>query len=86
MSKVACTRKEMSCLISNLFQELTPPCGPCRCPHLGDDFILSGVLTGTNEVATIRVTDYGFEYYGNVDVLNKIRGNRCLYAAVATSE
>ncbi|EES73436.1 hypothetical protein POTG_01731 [Paenibacillus sp. oral taxon 786 str. D14] len=86
MYKVACTKKEMSCLISNLFQELIPACEPCRSQRFDDDFVLTGVLAGMNEIATIRVTDYGFEYYGNIDVLNQIRGRKCLYATIAPTE
>ena len=88
MHKVACSRKELSCIIANLFSEVKPHCD-CLCSELGeDDFALAGTLTGTeDDYAIIKLTDYGFDYYGDVEILNHIRGARCmLHRAVDPTE
>lgn len=78
MYKVACPRRELSCLIGNLFSELVPLCDG-ECPNLkDDDLVLSGVIMGTDKKATIKFTDYGFEYYGDVQEIERLRGKRCL--------
>ncbi|WP_206458716.1 hypothetical protein [Anaerovorax sp. IOR16] len=78
MRKVACSKKELSCLISNLFSELSSLCdGDCRMLS-PDDFVISGKLIGLDEIATVKITEYGCEYFGNEEVLDKILATRCL--------
>ncbi len=74
MCKVACTRKEASCIIGNLFRELVPICERCR--RLPEDSVVikteSGlIVNGTEPLAIegkssisgrdikIKLTDYG---------------------------
>lgn len=65
-------------MIGNLFSELVPLCdGDCS-GLKDDDLILSGVIMGTDKKATIKLTDYGCEYYGDVQELERLRGKRCL--------
>lgn len=54
MYKVACSRKEASCIISGK---------PVR----------------------IKLTDYGFEYYGDHAELARVREKRCVYHGRAVS-
>lgn len=78
MYKVACQKRELSCLIGNLFSELVPLCNGDCFGLKDDEFVLSGVIMGTDKKATIKLTDYGFEYYGDVQELERLRGKRCL--------
>jgi len=83
MYKVACSKKELSCIISNIFEELLPICGSCS-----EDVIrIKGRLAGTKKVATIEITDYGCNYNGDIKILEDIRKKRCLYnATINTTE
>ena len=84
--KVACSRKELSCIIASLFSEVRPVCDVCETLK-DDDLVMCGLITGTEEdFAYIKLTDYGFEYYGDNDTLEHIRGARCLYGTAGTSE
>lgn len=87
MYRVACPRRELSCLIGNLFSELVPLCED-RCSSLNnDDLVISGVIMGTDKRATIKLTDYGCEYYGDIQELERLREKRCLICgAFHTSE
>lgn len=83
--KVACTPKETSCIVPNLFAELSTPCDICEALR-GEDFVLCGSLSD-GQHAIIKMTDYGFEYFGPIETLDRIRGTRCLiYGATDTSE
>jgi hypothetical protein len=74
MCKVACSKSELSCIISNIFDEILPICGNCS-----DDVIkIKGRIAGTDKVATIEITEYGCDYYGDIQALENIRGKRCL--------
>ena len=76
--KVACTRKELSCIIANLFAEVKPVCDVCEA-LLDSDLVIGGAVAGTeDDFAYIKVTEYGFDYYGDPVVLNRVRGARCL--------
>lgn len=78
MYKVGCTPKELSCLLSNIFAELRPICEGCK-EIQDNEFVLKGIILGTDKEATIKVTDYGFQFEGDIEELNKIREKRCLY-------
>lgn len=101
MYKIACTRKEASCIVGNLLRELSPICE--RCQGLTDDeLVLStedGLVIAGKELAAIegrsifsgepimvKFTEYGFELHGNLEEVQKIRKTRCLYGAVRTSK
>lgn len=94
MYKVACTRKEASCILGNFFEELAPPCERCRA--LADNEVafltengltlegkatleIVGHSTFTGKPARAKLTDYGFEFDGNVAEIAHIRRARCLY-------
>lgn len=93
MYRVACTRKEASCILGNFFSELSQVCENCqRRPR--DELALitrDGLkLTGeasltiegrssiTGEPATVKLTDYGFEFYGDIAEIERIRKGRCV--------
>ena len=77
--KVACTPKELSCIVANLFSEVKPLCDICETMR-DEDFVIFGLITGTeDDYAIVRLTDFGFEFYGDTDVLENIRKTRCLY-------
>lgn len=101
MYKVACTRKEASCIIGNLLRELCPICE--RCQGLADDELalstegglviagkelsaIEGRSVFTGEPVMVQFTEYGFELHGNLEEVQKIRKTRCLYGAVHTSK
>lgn len=93
MYRVACTRREASCILGNFFRELSDECLDCQ-QHPRDELVLvttngltlTGeaymVITGhsafTGEPATVRLTDYGFEFYGDIAELERIRKGRCV--------
>ncbi len=91
--RVACTRKEASCILGNFFSGLSQVCESCqRRPR--DELALitrDGLkLTGeasltiegrssiTGEPATVKLTDYGFEFYGDIAEIERIRKGRCV--------
>ena len=93
MYRVACTRKEASCILGNFFSGLSQVCESCqRRPR--DELALitrDGLkLTGeasltiegrssiTGEPATVKLTDYGFEFYGDIAEIERIRKGRCV--------
>ena len=100
MYKIACTRKEASCIIGNLFGELVPICEKCR--GLSEDsvtlktesgLLMEGattlVIEGKSSVSgrdtKIKLTDYGFEFYGDIAEVTRIREKRCAYIGRAVS-
>ena len=55
MTEYACPRRELSCIVGNLFVELEPPCAHCAA---GDSLTICGTTyAGTR--ATLTVTEYG---------------------------
>lgn len=97
MYRVACTRKEASCIIGNLLLELRPMCERCR--NLADDQLALStedglVITGRDIVAVegrsvfsgepvkVRFTDCGFELYGSPEEVQRVRKTRCAYGTV----
>lgn len=78
MYKVACSRKEASCIIGSLLVELAPVCEKCGgvpdgvlnlqteagLSLTGDaDVLITGHSIISGKPVRIKLTDYGFEYY-----------------------
>lgn len=59
LKRYACTRAELSCIIGNLFVELSPPC-----EHCGEDTLTITGTTVTGSKATLFVTAVGFDFEG----------------------
>lgn len=72
--KFACTKKELSCIIGNLFLEISPPCGSCD-----DGFITISGTAYTGERVELKITDWGFLYSGGAGDIERIRKEICLY-------
>lgn len=72
--KFACTKKELSCIIGNLFTELSPPCGLCN-----DDVITISGIAYTGERVELQITDWGFLYSGRAQDIERLRKGLCLY-------
>lgn len=94
MCKVACTKKQASCIVGNILNELVPICEHCN--GLQEDELLLvtvdglevleadvGIVRGRNTITgkptEIRFTDYGFELHGDGTGLEHIKEARCLY-------
>ena len=75
MREYACTRRELSCIIGNLFAELDPPCAACDSD--ADELTISG-RTHTGAQAVLTVTEWGFLFDGDPPEIEEIRGKRCL--------
>ena len=80
MFKVACSRKEASCIIGSLLVELAPVCEKCGGSPDGvlnlqteaglsltgnADVLITGHSIISGKPVRIKLTDYGFEYYGD---------------------
>lgn len=61
MTEYACTRRELSCIIGNLFTEIEPPCERCGD---ADEITISGT-TYTGNRAVLTVTRFGFTFDGD---------------------
>lgn len=100
MYKVACSRKEASCIIGNLLVELAPVCEKCGglpdgvlnlqteagLSLTGDaDVLITGHSIISGKPVGIKLTDYGFEYYGDHAELARVREKRCVYHGRAVS-
>ena len=94
MYRVACTRKETSCILGNFFGELCPACEGCRdrpddklALKTMDGLTLEGeaglVIEGhsalTGAPAKAKLTDYGFEFFGDITENARIRNARCVF-------
>lgn len=77
MTRFACKPPETSCLLSNLFIELRPVCGRCE----GDNVVLCG-LTYEGEEQTVVLRDYGFDYSGRRETVERIRKRRCINLSI----
>lgn len=78
LKRYACTRAELSCIIGNLFVELSP-----QCSHGGEDTLTITGTTVTGSKATIFVTAVGFDFEGCADdtvLIDRIRKGRCINA------
>ena len=73
MTRIGATPSETSCLISNLFTEIRPVCGHCE----GDSVVLCGV-TYEGQEETVVLRDYGFDYSGRRETVERIRKRRCI--------
>lgn len=94
MYKVACTRKEASCIIGSLFGELVPICKKCRqlkeddivletesglALEIGENLTLEGKSSLSGKPIKIRLTDYGLEFYGDIAEITRVKEARCVY-------
>ena len=99
-AKVACSRKEASCIIGSLLVELAPVCEKCGglpdgvlnlqteagLSLTGDaDVLITGHSIISGKPVRIKLTDYGFEYYGDHAELARVREKRCVYHGRAVS-
>lgn len=78
LNRYACTRAELSCIIGNLFVELSPPCA-----HCGEGALTITGTTVTGNKGTIFVTAAGFDFEGCADdtvMIDSIRKGRCINA------
>ena len=82
MYKVACSRKEASCIIGSLLVELAPVCEKCGG---SPDGLITGHSIISGKPVRIKLTDYGFEYYGDHAELARVREKRCVYHGRAVS-
>lgn len=74
LTEYACTRRELSCIIGNLFAEIEPPCERCGA---ADELTISGT-TYTGSRAVLTITEYGFKFEGDPSEVARIRERRCL--------
>mgnify|MGYP001111072792 CR=1 FL=1 len=94
MYRVACTLKEASCILGSFFGELCPTCEDCRARpdgklalktldglilEVGADLVIKGHSALTGEPAKARITEYGFEFFGDITEITRIRNARCVY-------
>lgn len=94
MYRVACTLKEASCILGNFFSELCPTCEECRARlddklalkttdglalEVGPGLVIDGHSTLTGEPAKVKLTEYGFEFFGDITGIALIRNARCVY-------
>ena len=94
MYRVACTRKEASCILGNFFGELCPVCDKCRVRPDDElalmtasgltlegeaDLVIEGHSSATGKPARVKLTDYGFEFFGDITEIARIRDARCCY-------
>ena len=62
LTRYACTVAELSCVIGNIFAELSPPCAAC-----GAEVLQITGTTVTGNAATLTVTEAGFDFDGCAD-------------------
>ena len=74
MEKFACTKGELSCIISNLFIEILPICELCS-----DDKLIIKGTTYEGKVEFIEINKFGFEYSGQRETIDAIRNKRCIF-------
>lgn len=77
MLKFACSAKELSCLIGNLFVELEPPCTACEDT---EQITICGT-THAGEKAVLIIGKDGFYYSGNSEDVISTRESRCIGGA-----
>ena len=78
LTRYACTVAELSCVIGNIFAELSPPCAAC-----GAEVLQITGTTVTGNAATLTVTEVGFDFDGCADdtaIIERMRKGRCIYA------
>ena len=62
LTRYACTAAELSCVIGNIFAELSPPCAAC-----GAEVLQITGTTVTGNAAKLTVTEAGFDFDGCAD-------------------
>ena len=78
LTRYACTAAELSCVIGNIFAELSLPCAAC-----GAEVLQITGTTVTGNAATLTVTEAGFDFDGCADdtaMIERMRKGRCIYA------
>ena len=78
LTRYACTVAELSCVIGNIFAELSPPCAAC-----GAEVLQITGTTVTGNAATLTVTEAGFDFEGCAEdavTIDRIRKGRCINA------
>lgn len=78
LTEYACTRWELSCILGNLFAEISPPCDRCG---KSDDLVICGITHHGNP-GVLTVTKDGFQFDGNVSEIEEIRERRCLVGTI----
>lgn len=76
LTRYACTAAELSCVIGNIFAELSPPCGGC-----GAEVLRITGTTVAGNAATLTVTEAGFDFDGCADdtaMIERMRKGRCI--------
>lgn len=79
LTRYACTAAELSCVIGNIFAELSPPCAAC-----GAEVLQITGTTVTGNAATLTVTEAGFDFDGCADdtaMIERMRKGRCIAEA-----
>ena len=74
MLRFACSAKELSCLIGNVFIELEPPCTAC----VDTEQITICGTTHRGEKAALIIAKDGYYYSGNPEDVIEVRGSRCM--------
>jgi hypothetical protein len=82
MYKIACTKRELSCIISSIYEELLPVCDECG-SNDNDVVVIKGRLVESGEIAVLKVTDYGCDFSGDISLLYRVRDRRCLINATS---
>ena len=79
LTRYACTAAELSCVIGNIFAELSPPCAAC-----GAEVLQITGTTVTGNAATLdRYRKRAFDFDGCADdtaMIERMRKGRCIYA------
>lgn len=78
LAQYACAKSEVSCIIGNIFAELSPPCNAC-----GVECITISGTTHSGNTGTLVITAAGFDFDGNdadIELIAQIRKGWCIYA------
>lgn len=81
LKRYACTPRELTCIIGNLFTEIRPICGKCDSKNIA----ISG-MTYAGETATVFITKDGFLFEGNQEPIENIRESRCIFNGNSTNK
>ena len=79
LTRHACTAAELSCIIGNVFAELSPPCDACGCTSL----VIHG-KTITGHMATLTVTEAGFDLEAHkvdTELVQRLKKGRCIHCS-----
>ena len=78
LKRYACTVAKLSCVIGNIFEEISTPCAAC-----GEEVLQITGTTVTGNAETLTVTEAGFDLDGcadDNDMIERMRKGRCIYA------